>query len=64
MIQDIIKEIKDAKKTPPNNLIETLINERLDLALVAYYKDLSNKFSECENALEIDTIKTARKIIR
>ena len=65
MITTIIEDIKDALKETPSQLYIRLIRERLDLALVSYYHDISLSSNYYENLSEKkDILKVVKKVIK
>lgn len=64
MIKDIISDIKVAAKENKHDLFTRLIDERLQLALKTYYKDLNSKFEQYTNYIETNTLLAAKKLIR
>ena len=64
MLVDIINDLKNNYVKSPSALFEQLLTARLQKAVVSYYSDLNSKFSSYENMLEIDTLATAKKLIK
>ena len=64
MLQDIIDEIKMTKRERPSELLERLIKERLQLAVINYYADLSRKLESYTPAIEYDVVCVARRLIK
>lgn len=65
MITTIIEDIKEALKETPSQLYIRLIRERLDLALVSYYHDISLSSNYYENLSEKkDILKVVKKVIK
>lgn len=64
MLIDIINDLKNLPKEKPNQLLERLITERLQLALNIYYNDLNKKFTVYDNFIETNVIKAAKTLIK
>ena len=65
MITTIIEDIKEALKETPSQLYIRLIRERLDLALVSYYHDISLSSNYYENLSEKkDILKVVKKVLK
>lgn len=64
MIKNIIDDLKAISKISPNELLHNLIQERLQIALVTYYKDLDKKFDSYSIFIEDNTIKAAKAFLR
>lgn len=63
MIEDCIKEVKRAMKENPNELFTKLVYLRLEVALKAYYQDLSDKFNSLENQAITNAPRVLKKIM-
>ena len=65
MLETILNDIKEASKETPSQLYIRLIRERLDVALVSYYHDITLKTNYYENITESkDILKVVKKVIK
>lgn len=64
VINNCIKEIKEAMKENPQELYKRRVEERLNLALKNYYADLSSKMDSIELYAENNPDKVMKKLIK
>ena len=64
MILDIINDLKVKGKENKHELFARLVDDRLQLAIKAYYKDLNSKFEQYTNYIESNALAAAKKLIK